>query len=105
MKIVLTRALTAKGLERHTILPGGPKSKLLHKINQVVATFGLELVRLVPSTSENYLESGHAETNRVEDAETMFGIRQLDNMQRWIVDVLDAKSQAIFPKPASGAGV
>jgi O-methyltransferase len=89
MKKILTRALIARGAERHTIQPHGPKSRLLHRFNRLAARLGLELVRLVPSGAENYLESGHAATNRVEDAETMLGTRQLDHMQRCIRDVLD----------------
>jgi O-methyltransferase len=88
MKKVLTRALTANGMERHTIRPHGPKSRLLHGFNRAAARFGLEAVRLTPSSAEDYLESGHEARNRVEDAETMLGTRQLDHMQKCIVDVL-----------------
>ncbi len=88
MKKVLTRALVAKGLERHTIRPRGPKSRLLHRFNRAAARFGLEAVRLTPSRAEDYLESGHEAKNRVEDAETMLGTRQLDHMQRCIGEVL-----------------
>ena len=88
MKKVLTRALIAKGMERHTILPHGPKSRLLYHFNHLAARFGLEAVRLVASSAKDYLESGHAASNRVEDAETMLGTRQLDQMQRCIVDVI-----------------
>ncbi len=88
MKKVLTRAQTANGMERHTIRPHGPKSWLLYQFNQVASRFALEAVRLTPSCAEDYLESGHETTNRVEDAETMLGTRQLDHMQRCIVDVL-----------------
>ena len=91
MKKVLTRALIAKGMERHTIRPLGPKSKLVHGFNRLTARFGLETVRLTPSRPEDYLESGHEATNRVEDAETMLGTRQLDHMQRCIVDVVTRK--------------
>ena len=89
MKKVLTRALIARGTERHTIRPRGPRSRLLHQFNRVAARFGLELVGLVPSQAGDYLESGHEAMNRVEDAETMLGTRQLDHMQRCILDVLD----------------
>jgi O-methyltransferase len=88
MKRILTRALTASGLERHTIRPHGPKSWILHRLNQLAARFGLEAVHLVPSHAEDYMESGDQARNRVEDAETMLGTRQLDHMQRCIVDVL-----------------
>ena len=88
MKKAVTRALTATGMERQTIRPRGPKSWLLYRFNQAAARFGLEAVRLTPSCAEHYLESGHEAGNRVEDAETMLGTRQLDHMQRCIVDVL-----------------
>ena len=88
MKKVLTRALIATGIERHTIRPRGPKSRLLSGFNQAAARFGLEAVRLTPSCAEDYLESGHEADNRVEDAETMLGTRQLDHMQHCILDVL-----------------
>ena len=89
MKKVLTRALTATGMERHTIRPVGPKSWLLHHFNRAAARLSLETVRLTPSNAQNYLESGHEAGNRVEDAETMLGTRQLDHMQQCIVDVLN----------------
>jgi O-methyltransferase len=88
MKKILSRAVTANWTERHTIFPQGPKSALLHHINRAAARFGLETVRLTPSSAEDYLESGHEATNRAEGAETMLGTRQLDHMQRCIVDVL-----------------
>jgi O-methyltransferase len=89
MKKLVTRALIATGLERHTIQPRGPKSWVLYRFNRAIARFGLETVRLKPSCAEHYLESGHESENRVEDAETMLGTRQLDHMQRCIVDVLN----------------
>lgn len=89
MKKVLTRALMAKGVERHTVWPRGPKSRLVYGFNRMATRFGLELVRLTPSSANDYLESGHEATNRVEDAETMLGTRQLDHMQRCIRDILE----------------
>jgi O-methyltransferase len=88
MKKVLTRALIARGLDRHTIVPVGPKSWLLYHFNRLAVRVGLEFVRLKRSSAEHYMESGHETRNRVEDAETMLGTRQLDHMQRCIVDVL-----------------
>jgi len=88
MKKILTRALLATGMARHTIRPRGPKSRLLCRLNRAAARFGLEVVRLTPSCAEDYLESGHEAGNRVEDADTMLGTRQLDHMQQCIVDVL-----------------
>src|ERR1044071_1294115 len=88
MKKILTRALTANGVERQTIRPHGPKSSVLCRFNHLACRYGFEVVRLIPSGVEDYLESGHEANNRVEDAETMLGTRQLDHMQQCIVDVL-----------------
>jgi len=88
MKKLLTRAIVSRGVERHTIVPAGPKSSFLHRCNRMARRFGLEAVRLVPTREEDYLESGHEAKNRAEDAETMLGTRQLDHMQRSIMDVL-----------------
>jgi O-methyltransferase len=88
MKRALTRALTARGLERHTFKT---KRWIYPIIKRVLDHRHLELVRIKPSTPEDYLESGHAATNRVEDAETMLGTRQLDHMQAAIVKILDEK--------------
>lgn len=88
MKKVLTRALITQGVERHTIVPRGLKSRVIHNLNRLGAGFGLEIVRLRRSSAEDYLESGHAATNRMEDAETMLGTRQFDSMQQCIADVL-----------------
>ena len=46
-------------------------------------------MRLTPTAPIDYVESSHAALNRVEGAETMIGLRQLDNMQTCIVDVID----------------
>lgn len=89
MKRVLTRAVMAKSVTRHTVCPRGPKSRIVHAFNQLAAHFDLELVRLTPSSEEDYLESGHAAENRIEDAETMLGTRQLDRMHRCIREVLE----------------
>lgn len=88
MKKTLTRAIVARGRERHTLRPVGPKSTLLCQVNRLSNRVGLEFVRLVQSSPADYLESGHEAGKRVEDAETMLGTRQLDQMQRCIQDVL-----------------
>jgi O-methyltransferase len=89
IKRCLTRTLVAKGTERHTISPGRPHVRLAYGVvRSILAPFRLELVRTTSSRPEDYLESGHAAENRVEDAETMLGTRQLDHMQSCISDVL-----------------
>jgi O-methyltransferase len=89
MKRVLTRAVVARPAERHTIFPAGPKSKVLSRVNHWGRRFNLECVRLVATSAPDYMESGNRATNRAEDAETMLGVRQLDQMQRCIADVLE----------------
>jgi O-methyltransferase len=89
LKKVLTRALVARSLERHRFVPTVPlRRKLISRLQDFLKTANLELVRLVPNGPEDYLESGHLTEGRVEDAETMLGVRQLDNMQACVVDVL-----------------
>jgi O-methyltransferase len=89
IKRCLTRTLFAKRIERQTIRPGRPQVRLAYGVvRSILGPFRLELVRTVSSGPEDYLESGHAAENRVEDAETMLGIRQLDHMQSCISGVL-----------------
>ena len=88
MKKVLTRALIASGRDRRTISPQGPKSWVLHHLNRLALHYDLEAVRLMRSSPRDYVESVHETMNRLEDAETMLGTRQLDQMQQCIVDVL-----------------
>jgi O-methyltransferase len=89
MKKLLTRVLMARGIERHTIYARGPKSRLLSSLNRFASRVHLEFVRLVPTSTTDYIESGRQAERRAEDAETMLGIRQLDQMQRCIADVLE----------------
>jgi len=90
MKKALTRALVAKPLERHRFVPTVPlRRKIVGHTQRFLRRANLEIVRLVPNGPADYLESGHMAQNRAEDAETMLGLRQLDNMQACIKDVLD----------------
>jgi O-methyltransferase len=90
IKKTLTRVIVANGLDRRTIHPtDGAKSRLIHWLNMKLRSFGAEIVRLSPSSAEDYLESGREAANRIEDAETMLGTRQLDSMQHCIADVLE----------------
>lgn len=88
LKRILTRALVANDLERHTIVPAGPKSRVIYGLNRFAAHLKLEAVRLVKTTEEDYLESGHEAFHRAESAETMLGLRQLEHMQQCIGNVL-----------------
>ncbi len=90
LKRALTRALVARGYERHTIWPSRHWLRALARlVRSILTPLHLELVRVLRSEPQDYLESGHAARNRVEDAETMLGVRQLDQMQACINDVID----------------
>lgn len=89
MKRALTRALVANPLERHRFVPTVPlRRKVVGHVQRFLRRANLEIVRLVPNGPADYLESGHMAQNRAEDAETMLGLRQLDNMQSCIEDIL-----------------
>ena len=90
LKRTLSRVIIARKIERHTIAPGRRwLQNVALAIHKILGLWNLELVRLVETTAEDYLESGDAAKNRAEDAETMLGIRQLDHMQSSIQDILD----------------
>jgi O-methyltransferase len=90
LKRSLTRTLFARGYERHTLAPGRALFRALHAVvKPILAPMDLELVRLVRSEPEDYVQSGQEARNRVEDAETMLGTLQLDQMQLCINDVCD----------------
>jgi O-methyltransferase len=89
MKRVLTRALIAGTYERHTLRPTRVALRRIYDpVSRWMRSRGYELVRLRPADPQGYLESGHEAKNRLEDAETMVGILQLDNLQSCIEDVL-----------------
>lgn len=89
LKRLLTRTIIARPRQRQTIRARSPFKRLLIAPTQwFLNLFSLELVRLIHCTANDYLESGDAATNRAEDAETMLGTRQLDNMQACITDVI-----------------
>ncbi len=87
LKKILTRALIASEFERHTVLPVGPKSRIVHRLNRSAAP-RFEIVRLVKTTADDYLESGHEAASRMESAETMLGLRQLEHMEQCILHIL-----------------
>jgi O-methyltransferase len=87
LKKVLTRAQVAPPYLRRKVV-GDSYFRL---INGFLSRKNLELVRLTASDPQNYLEGVHADTGRVEGAETMIGTRQLDNIQFCITDVLHRK--------------
>lgn len=88
LKRALTRALFAGGPERHTIRGRASIRPLVQGIGRALGAAGFELVRVRASDPEAYIESGHEAQNRLEDAESMVGLRQFDRMQECIVEVL-----------------
>lgn len=92
LKRCLTRALFAKEVVRHTIDPGRFHLRLLNRfLRAVLAPLRLELMQRKQSGLADYVESTHAARTRMEDAETMLGIKQLDQMQACITDVVRRK--------------
>jgi O-methyltransferase len=89
MKRSLTRVISAQHTERQTLRARFPPKRLAIAIVQkALGFFAMEVVRLIQCTPDDYLESGDAARNRAEDAETMLGTRQLDNMQACISTIL-----------------
>lgn len=90
LKRSLTRTINAKGLVRHTLAPGRRHLKILNKlVHSVLDPIKLELVQLHESKPEDYIESTHGAYSRAEDAETMLGLKQLDQMQACLTDVVE----------------
>lgn len=90
MKRILTRALIARRMERHTARPASGLKRLVFKpLSSCLSGLGMELVRIRPSDLNDYQESGHETYVRCEDAETMVGTRQLDSLQFCMRSVLD----------------
>jgi O-methyltransferase len=89
LKRALTRALIAGPPERHTFRPTRSLFRAVHPLlKKTLAAWNLELVRVRPHNPDAYLESGHEAQNRIEDAETMVGLRQLDSLHACIADVI-----------------
>jgi O-methyltransferase len=89
LKRALTRTLVAKSIERHSLNPKRPIFALTNKIIKSILTpLKLELVKNIQSTTNDYAESTHSANTRNEEAETMLGIKQLDQMQAAITDVV-----------------
>lgn len=89
LKRCLTRSICAKKNTRHTIAPRRLHWRFCKMVlERVLTPLHLELVHLRPSDISDYLESTHEARSREEDAETMVGMRQLDQMQAAITDVI-----------------
>ena len=89
LKKTLTRALVARPFERQTLRPSRPLLRRFYRfLKPRLTARNYELVRLLRSDAQQYVESGNETKARAEDAETMLGTRQLDNMQACIADVV-----------------
>lgn len=102
LKRCLTRAVCAKKVTRHTIAPRRFHFRASKRIlDCLLDPFHLELVQLRQSDVSDYIESTHEARSREEDAETMVGMKQLDQMQAAITDVIRRQ----VPGDALEAGV
>ncbi len=89
LKKTLTRAIVGKRYERHSLNPETHIFALINKLIKIIfKPLGLELVKVIPSSEMDYEESTHLASTRNEDAESMLGIKQFDQMQSAIVDVV-----------------
>jgi O-methyltransferase len=93
LKKTLTRAQTVGRYTRRVPRPEGPLEPHLYSLlSRLLGAGRYQMVELVPSTPQGYLEAGGAKLElRQDDAETMVGTRQLDNIQFCITDVLKQK--------------
>jgi O-methyltransferase len=93
LKKTLTRAQTAGRYTRHIPRPTDWLERYLYSwIAHLVRVGRFEIVELVPSDPQGYLEGGGTNLEiRQDDAETMVGTRQLDNIQFCVTDVLKRK--------------
>lgn len=92
LKRCLTRSLFAKPQARQTINPRSFHLRAANKLMRaILSPLNLELVRLERTSIMDYEESTHEARTRIEDAETMIGMKQLDQMQAAVVDVIKRK--------------
>ena len=90
LKKTLTRAQTAGRYTRHIPLPGDALERYLYWIvGHLLGAGRFQIVELVPANPQGYLEGGGVNLEvRQDDAETMVGTKQLDNIQFCVTDVL-----------------
>jgi len=92
LKKTLTRAQVAGRIERHPLRPpDGLRRWALRFSCPVLSSPEYELVALKPTDPEAYMEAGYANQARDESGETMVGLKQLDNIQYCVTDVLRRK--------------
>ena len=89
LKKTLTRAQEAGIYERHTLhVPPGTRGRAYATALRFLESRGFELVRLEPANLDAYMEASDFNLGRLEDGETMVGLKQLDNIQLCVTDVL-----------------
>ncbi len=92
MKKTLTRAQVAGPYERHPIRPRiGLISRAYGVFSRFFQSRGYEVVQLTVPDVGAYMGASNFNLSRLEDGETMVGLKQLDNVQFCATDVLRRK--------------
>lgn len=92
LKRTLTRAQVVGMYERHTIrTPADRRGRLYAAALQFLESRGYELVRLTKPDINAYLGASDFNLGRLEDGETMVGLKQLDNIQFCVTEALQHK--------------
>jgi len=92
LKKTLTRAQVASRYEYHTLELHSRINRLVYRLAKpLLHDRGVELVRVTASDAEAYMNAGYENDERRENGETMVGLRQLDNVQLCVADVLRRK--------------
>jgi O-methyltransferase len=93
LKKTLTRAQTAGRYSRHTPVSQRRTGRYFYSlVHNVVGATRFEIVERLPADPSGYIEGGGTFLqDREDDAETMVGTKQLDNIQFCITDVLKHK--------------
>lgn len=93
LKKTLTRAQVAGPYERHTLRPSsGVPGRAYSDLVKLLQTRGFELVSLKAPNLNAYMGASNFNLGRLEDGETMVGLKQLDNIQFCVTDVLHRKT-------------
>ncbi len=88
LKKTLTRYQTPPAQVRYTLQPRNPIVRVLYNgVHSLLAFKSLELVRVTPADTDGYTWG----TREAEDAETMIGLKRLDNLQFCVTDILRRK--------------
>jgi O-methyltransferase len=92
LKKTLTRAQVAGRYERHTVRPRSGVIRVAYGVfSWLLQAKGFELVRVKTSNLNAYMDASNFDLDRLEDGETMVGLKQLDNVQFCVTDVLHGK--------------